>query len=175
MATTKNFKNRIVNLSARIEAHLHQFEPMDGESDYSPVSREEKKKKSPLLRAGAAGAAVAGGAAIAANKDKLKSGYQSAKSGAQAAAAGAKESGRTAIFRGMRGTAEVMKKGSKVAGKVATKTSWKHQGIRKGAAEVEGKLAKGAKILKKKSMKFFNADIASTLVRLDAKCRALGA
>lgn len=186
MATKKNFNKRITNLSARIDAHLHQFEPMDDETDYSAVSREEKKKKNPFVRAGMAGGAVAGGVAIAANKDKLQAGYQTAKagvqsgygaakSGVQAAATGAKEAGRTAAFKGMRGAADVMKKGSKVAGDVATKTSWKQQGIRKGAAEVEGVLAKGSKFLKKKSMKFFSADIAGTLVRLDAKVRRLGA
>jgi hypothetical protein len=161
--------SRIQQLSARIEEHLHQFEPMDDESDYN-VSRpemEKKKKKNSMVRAGMAGAGVAGAAAIAANKEKIKAGVQSA-------AAGVKEAGRTAAFRGMRQTAGVMQKGSNVAGKVARETSWKKQGVRKGAASVSETLAKGAKKLRKKSMKFFDADLAATLVRIESKFRAAG-
>lgn len=168
----KNPLSRIHSLSARIEEHLHQFEPMDDETDYSPV-QQEKKKKNPLLRAGMAGAAVAGGAAIASNKDKIKSGYQAAKTGVTNAAASAKEAGRTAAFRGMRGTANVMNKTGNLANRTANKIPMAFP-EKKAGLKVGETLKKGAKVLKKKSMKFFSsADIAG-IQRIEAKFRQVG-
>jgi hypothetical protein len=164
--------SKIHHLSARIENQLHQFAP-----SYDDPTEEDDmaaaRKRNPYLRAGMAGGAVAGGVAIAANKDKIKAGvkagYQSARAGvdtgiaaARRAVPGAVEAGRTGIFRGMRGTASVMNKGGNLANKA-------------GIGGVGGFLKKSAKALKKSSMKYWNAELADTLVRLERKITAAGA
>ena len=199
---------KIQHLSARIEAQLHQFagEPDGDQSDgalydqngsmlIDASGRDPNRVKgsfnNPLLRAGLAGGAVAGAAAIVANKDKIRAGYQNTRAGMDAGMARAKtgvaaartavkpytdravaatksgmatatDAAKTAGFRGMRGGAEVLKKGAKAAEKAALPT-------------VGGVLKKGAKFLRKNSMKLFNAELAQTLVRLERKMSALGA
>ncbi len=160
--------SRIHHLSARIEAHLHQFAGQPNEDDveyaaqadaYAAQADAERRQRNPYIRAGLAGGGVAGGVAIAQNKDKNKAGYQSAKAGVDSGIAAAKtavkpyaasatEAAKTAGFRGMRGTAKVLKKGARVAEKAAMP----------GAA---GLLTKGAKFLRKNSMKLFNAQLAA--------------
>jgi hypothetical protein len=176
------------NLSARIEARLHQFEPMDDETDYNVP----KRKGNPMLRAGLAAGAVGAAAALAPiDRDKIKAGYQRARTAVQpyanravsaartgatsaveagkagyqsakAAVPGVVEAGRTAGFRGMRGTAKMMNKGGNLAN-------------RAGAGGLGGALKKGAKSLRKNSMKLFNAELAATLVRMERKLSAIGA
>jgi hypothetical protein len=179
--------SKIHHLSARIENQLHQFAGEDASDGalYDQNGRmlidasgrdpnAPKRKYNPLLRAGMAGGAVAGGVAIAANKDKIKAGvkagYQSTRAGvdsgiaaARRAVPGAVEAGRTGIFRGMRGTASVMNKGGNLANKAG------------GIGGLGGLLKKGAKVLRKSSMKYWNAELADTLVRLERKITAAGA
>ena len=157
---------KILELTAIVDAQLHQFEPMDDETDYSPVSRPEmeKKKRNPLMRAAVASGTVAGMAGVAANADKIQAGYRKGK-------AAVTEAGRTAAFKGMRGTAGMMNQ----AGNLANRTAKKMPLAQDAAQKAGGALKKGAKMLKKKSMKFFNRDMAATMIRLDAKVRALGA
>ncbi len=178
--------SRIQHLSARIEAHLHQFEPVDDETV------PQKRKRNPMLRAGLAAGAVGAAAALAPiDRDKIKAGYQSARTAVQpyanravsaartgatsaveagkagyqsakAAVPGVVEAGRTAGFRGMRGGAKVLNKGAKMAEKAAL-------------PKVGGILKKGAKFLRKNSMRLFNAELAATLVRMERKLTAAGA
>ena len=162
--------SKIHHLASRIEAHLHQFAPSYDDPTEEEDMAAARKRRNPLLRAGLAGGAVAGGVAIAANKDKIKAGYQSARAGvdtgiaaARRAVPGAVEAGRTAAFRGMRGTAKVMNKGGNLANKAG------------GIGGLGGMLKKGAKALRKNSMRLFNAELAATLVRLERKISAAGA
>lgn len=152
---------KILELTAIVDAQLHQFEPMDDESDYSQVSPPEKKKRNPLLRAAVAGGAMAGAVAIGTNKDKIKAGYQTQK-------AAATEAGRLAMFRGMRKTAEGINK----AGNFVNRTSKKGPDmLREPGLKAGAKIKKVAKKLRKKSMQFFNADMVEALKRIDAKVR----
>jgi hypothetical protein len=63
----------------------------------------------------------------------------------------------------MRGTAKVMNKGGNLANKAG------------GIGGLGGVLKKGAKSLRKNSMRLFNAELAATLVRLERKITAAGA
>lgn len=148
----KTSLSKLHELAARVDKQLHYFEDEPDGDEAAGVSMPEmRKKKNPLLRAGMAGATVAGAATIAANKDKIKAGAQRGK-------AAVTEAGKTAAFKGMRATA----KGMNTAGNTVKKY---------GADTVGDALKKGAKKLKKGSMKFFSADLARQLVRIEGKVR----
>jgi hypothetical protein len=156
-------------LSARVEEQLHQF--MDEEEYEAP----EKKKRNPLTRAAMAGGAVVGGLAA---RDLYERNKGALKQGAKDAA-----------FKGMRSTAGVMNKAGNKLEKVGRKASKAGEsrilGMKPGGAALEktGGLATGAagvlkkkgNLLRKKSMKFFNADLAATMLRIEGKLHQFGA
>ena len=141
------------------KTQFSRFEAIDDETDYSLPSQ-ERRKKNPYARAGMAAGALAGAGAIAANKDKIRAGMQSA-------AGTMREAGRTAAFRGMRTTAGAMNKGARVAEKISGKAYLPQ--VQKGA----DLLKKGGKLLRKKSMKFFSRGAVDTMLRIEEKIHRL--
>jgi len=157
--------SKIQHLSARVESQLHQFAGED--EGYDDVSRGypySQRKRNPLLRAGLAGGGLAGVMAVAANKDKLKAGYQSAKAGVDSGIASARKAAtpyvktaKKGLFRGMQGVAGAAEGGMRAAEKAGFKG---------------GLLGRAARYVSKKSMRLFNAELADTLVRLERKVTA---
>lgn len=143
--------SRLVELTGKVDAHLQEFEgdaavaeaPASDFRERMETAKKRKKRRNTAGRiavAGAAGAgAVAAKQAVMKNKDQLK------------------EAGKTAAFRGMRKTAEVVNKTGNKAN-------------RAGAQAIGKTLKKGAKVLRGKSMKFFAgrlADMAGQLNELE--------
>jgi hypothetical protein len=159
-------------LSARVEEHLHQF--MDEEEEYGePV----KKKMNPVLRAGLAGGTVAGGLVAADLLDPKRRKVMKANA-------------KDAAFTGSMRTAKAVNTvGNKVSkyGKVAKMAGErrildKKAGgvvLKKGgdlAADAAKKLKKGSGLLRKTAMrKFFHADLAATMLRIEGKLTEFGA
>jgi hypothetical protein len=177
---------RLQSLAARIDTHLQEF--MDEEDapvagarrqlapeDYIGERMGRKKRREQVNRAAMATGAVAGGVALAKHKDQIRAGAQKVREAVPGMVQQGREAYRTAVFRGMRKTAEQMGKGSRMAGKAAREIPWQHQGLRKAAGTVSEKLAKGSRKLRKGSMKFFweRKMLAEGLVRLEAKLRRL--
>ena len=171
--------SRITELAAKIDKHLHQFEPMDYETDYSPVSRQEveKKKRNPLFRAGIAGGTVAGAAAIAGNKDKIKAGAMDATNkiktrakdlanrGVKAGAGAMEKAGAKVANAGIDAAGKL--RGGKVAGAAA-------DALEKGSIKAGNKLLKGAGKLKKLTG-FEGKALAGQMVRIQRKLQEFAA
>ena len=122
----------LCSLSARVDEHMQQF-----------AYEEEPKKRNPLLRAGMAGGAVVGGVVAG---DALSKRLPGIKAGAEAYKVRAKQGAKDAAFKGMRRTAEGMNTAGNRLPKVGADVS----------AKVGKRLKKGAKFLRKKSMRFFD-------------------
>jgi hypothetical protein len=159
--------SRITELAARIDRHLTQFEPMDDETDYSPVSRqEERKKRNPYVRAGLAGGTVAGAAAIAANKDRIKAGARDAmRRGGSAVASGMERTGAKVANAGIDAAGKLRK--SKMLGKAGG-------ALEEGAIKTGNKILKGAGKLKKLTG-FEGKSLAGQLVRIERKLQEFAA
>lgn len=155
--------SRLIQLAARIDKHLTQFEPMDDETDYSPVSRtEERKKRNPYVRAGVAGA----GAVAILNKDKIAAGAKDlTKRGMKAGAGAMERAGAKVANAGIDAAAKL--RGGKVAGAAA-------DALEKGAIKTGNSILKGAGKFKKLTG-FQGKTLASQLVRIERKMQNFAA
>ena len=155
----------LCSLSARVDEHMQQF-----------AYEEEPKKRNPLLRAGMAGGTVVGGVVAG---DALSKRLPGIKAGAEAYKVRAKQGAKDAAFKGSRKVASGMNTaGNKLIGRKTrfdklsklsnSDAHFRKQGIKKTAkslgdipfvdtgAKVGQRLKKGAKFLRKKSMRFFD-------------------
>ena len=155
----------LCSLSARVDEHMQQF-----------AYEEEPKKRNPLLRAGMAGGAAVGGVVAG---DALSKRLPGIKAGAEAYKVRAKQGAKDAAFKGSRKVASGMNTaGNKLIGRKTrfdklsklsnSDAHFRKQGIKKTAkslgdipfvdtgAKVGQRLKKGAKFLRKKSMRFFD-------------------
>lgn len=153
---------RFAALESRVDDQLHQFSD-DAYAD-------DRRKKGALAGAGLAATAVGGGVYLSGKKPQIAAGINRAKTAIESNKAVAKEAGRTAVFRGMRGTASVINKGGNMVNRVAKKSG---AGLTDEGLKLGKVLKKGAKVLKKNSMAFFSRGEAGVIIELASRIKAI--